>query len=115
MTDSGSAWTFLPVDIKGNDEDGTSDWSRVPTKEKYQLMPIGFYGIHGLLETADFNLKLSYERGNGYDVGLSDSSLIALLFQLTGFRYVDRIKFGSTILDFVGGEALLVDRTTEEV
>ena len=115
VTGSGSAWSFMPFDIKGNDEDGTSDWSRVPTKEKYQLSPVGFYGIHGILETADFNLRLSYERGHGYDIGLSDSSLLALLFQLTGIRYLDRIKFGSTALDFVGGEALLVDRVTEEV
>lgn len=115
VTASSSIWGFIPVDVKGNDEDGTSDWSRVPTKEEYRLEPISFLGLSTNIETRDFNLQLSYASGRGFGASFGDSSLLKLLFQLTGIKYLDRLRFGSTVYDFVGGEALLVDRQSGEI
>ena len=110
VTASSSIWGFIPIDVKGNDDDGQSDWSRVPTKEEYRLEPISFLGLSTNIETRDFNLQLSYASGRGFGASFGDSSLLKLLFQLTGIKYLDRLQFGSTIYDFVGGEALLLDR-----
>ena len=115
LTTNGSAWGFLPIDLKQQSEDGSTDWSQVPTKEKYSLSPLIFYGAIAQLDTTAFTLRLSYEKGRGYGADFGQSSLLDLLFQLTDIKYLDRLRFSSTILHFVGGEALLVDRETEYV
>jgi len=109
---NGSGWWFSPVDIKFSSDDGKQDWSRVPTKELYKLKPLGFYGVDAELETDFFSLDLAYERGGGISTSLSSSSLLAFVLQLHGIPQVDRLRFSSTILDFVNGQALLLDRQT---
>jgi len=111
---SGSGWWFSPLDAKFNDEEGTRNWDAVPTKERYKLMPIGFYGVNSLLETDHFSLKLNYERGD-FSASLTPSSLLGVALQLRGIPYVDRVRFDTTILEFYGGTAQLLDRQSEAI
>jgi hypothetical protein len=113
VTANGSGWWFSPLDIKFANDDDSQDWTHVPTKESYKLKPIGFYGVDAVLETPHFSVSLAYERGGGLGASLSSSSLLDFLFQLHGIPYVDRLTFGTTILDFANGEALLLNRQTD--
>ena len=113
VTANGSGWWFSPLDLKSISDDGKQDWSQVPTKESYKLKPLGFYGVDAVLETPHFSFSLAYERGGGLDASLSSSSLLDFLFQLHGIPYFDRLTFGTTIIDFANGEALLLNRQTD--
>ena len=113
-TARGSGWYFSPFDAKFNDDEGKRNWDNVATKEEYKLQPIGFYGVDSILETDHFSLQLNYERGD-FSASLSSSSLLNFGFQLRGIPHVDRVRFNTTVLDFYGGKARLLDRGTDAV